>query len=124
MSKCSYDPRIVEGHALGMYHCPECGEMVVAGIDHPDYSAPMEIQEDYLEVCDPGDPSVGIQSATWKITGGFIFENEVDREEFREAIQQAFGLQAENPQVAFESEIQAENDMWDQAAPDDEYPVG
>jgi hypothetical protein len=23
-----------------MYHCPECNEMVVAGLEHPDYSLP------------------------------------------------------------------------------------
>lgn len=23
---------------MGMYHCPECGEMVLAGLPHPDYS--------------------------------------------------------------------------------------
>jgi hypothetical protein len=23
---------------MGMYHCPECGEMVLAGVAHPDYS--------------------------------------------------------------------------------------
>ena len=85
---------------------------------------PKEIQEDYLEVFDPGDPSVGIPSATWKITGGFIFENEAFREEFREATLQAFCLITDNPGVAFGSEIQAENDALDRAAPDDEYPVG
>jgi hypothetical protein len=35
--KCSHDPRELKGHPIGMYHCPECGEMVVAGIEHPNY---------------------------------------------------------------------------------------
>jgi acetone carboxylase gamma subunit len=26
------------GQPIGMFHCPECGEMVIAGIPHPDYS--------------------------------------------------------------------------------------
>lgn len=34
--KCSHDPRKTTG-PIGMYHCPECGEMVVAGVAHPDY---------------------------------------------------------------------------------------
>jgi hypothetical protein len=35
IGKCSFDPTHAEG---GMFHCPECGEMVVAGMAHPDYS--------------------------------------------------------------------------------------
>jgi len=31
---CSHDPRELAGQPIGMYHCPECGEMVVAGLDH------------------------------------------------------------------------------------------
>jgi predicted RNA-binding Zn-ribbon protein involved in translation (DUF1610 family) len=34
--KCNFDPRDVEG-PIGMFHCPECGEMVLAGCEHPDY---------------------------------------------------------------------------------------
>jgi hypothetical protein len=34
--KCTHDPIKTKG-AIGMYHCPECGEMVVAGIEHPNY---------------------------------------------------------------------------------------
>jgi len=36
-SKCKHDPRQYLGYPMGMYHCPECGEMVIAGLDHPDY---------------------------------------------------------------------------------------
>ena len=37
MSNCSYDPRTVPaGAPIGMFHCPECGEMVIAGMEHPD----------------------------------------------------------------------------------------
>lgn len=31
---CPYDPTKVEGSS-GMYHCPLCGEMVMAGTAHP-----------------------------------------------------------------------------------------
>ena len=34
---CTHDPRETLG-PIGMYHCPECGEMVIAGMEHPDYS--------------------------------------------------------------------------------------
>lgn len=36
--KCSYDPITANSRAQGMYHCPDCGEMVLAGVVHPDYS--------------------------------------------------------------------------------------
>ena len=32
---CTYDPTNDLG---GMFHCPECGEMILAGAPHPDYS--------------------------------------------------------------------------------------
>ena len=35
---CPYDPTTDENAPLGMYHCPVCGEMVIAGCAHPDYS--------------------------------------------------------------------------------------
>lgn len=34
---CPHDPMIYAGEPIGMYHCPECGEMVAAGCPHPDY---------------------------------------------------------------------------------------
>jgi ribosomal protein L32 len=33
---CKYDPTTAKG-AIGMFHCPECGEMVLAGCPHPNY---------------------------------------------------------------------------------------
>jgi hypothetical protein len=36
--RCSYDPRERAGEPMGQFHCPECGEMVLAGAPHPDYS--------------------------------------------------------------------------------------
>lgn len=37
MNECPHDPRPLLDQPIGMYHCPECGEMVVAGMEHPDY---------------------------------------------------------------------------------------
>jgi hypothetical protein len=31
---CTYDPQEAKG-PIGMFHCPECGEMVLAGVPHP-----------------------------------------------------------------------------------------
>lgn len=44
-NKCSHDPRNTTG-AIGMYHCPECGEMVIAGFPHVDYD--IEAHDDQL----------------------------------------------------------------------------
>jgi hypothetical protein len=30
---CTHDPRQTFG-PIGMYHCPECGEMQIAGFEH------------------------------------------------------------------------------------------
>lgn len=35
---CGFDPRTMAGQPIGMFHCPECGEMVIAGMAHPDYA--------------------------------------------------------------------------------------
>ena len=37
MNKCScpHDPIIYQGLPMGMYHCPYCGAMVLAGLPHP-----------------------------------------------------------------------------------------
>jgi hypothetical protein len=35
-----YDPMVIVANGpvpLGMYHCPYCGTMVIAGLPHPDY---------------------------------------------------------------------------------------
>ena len=36
--KCPFDPSPLLGVPLGMFHCPACGEMVIAGIPHPDWN--------------------------------------------------------------------------------------
>ena len=32
---CDFDPRPLAGMPIGMFHCPACGEMVLAGVAHP-----------------------------------------------------------------------------------------
>lgn len=32
--RCPHDPKTLLGEPLGQYHCPDCGCMVIAGIDH------------------------------------------------------------------------------------------
>ena len=36
--KCSFDPMIYKDAPMGMFHCPECGEMQLAGLPHLDSS--------------------------------------------------------------------------------------
>lgn len=38
LTSCTYDPRPLAGQPIGMFHCPECGCMVIAGMPHPDWS--------------------------------------------------------------------------------------
>lgn len=35
-SNCNEKPESLLGQPLGMYHCPDCGAMVIAGIPHPE----------------------------------------------------------------------------------------
>lgn len=32
---CDYDPTGLAGQPIGMFHCPDCGCMVLAGVAHP-----------------------------------------------------------------------------------------
>lgn len=32
--QCPFDPRIYKGAPIGMFHCPWCGELQLAGIGH------------------------------------------------------------------------------------------
>lgn len=47
--KCQFDPKIYAGQPIGMFHCPECGDMVLAGVEHPDMD---EAEKRYAEYCD------------------------------------------------------------------------
>jgi hypothetical protein len=40
--ECPHDPRTMAGKPIGMYHCPECGDMVLAGLPHPTESPECE----------------------------------------------------------------------------------
>ena len=33
-TECTFDPTVYAGQPIGMFHCPECGEMVLAGLPH------------------------------------------------------------------------------------------
>jgi hypothetical protein len=59
MTKCSFDPTagIYKDAPIGMFHCPECGEMVVAGLPHPDWE---EIDETENTSSDKEPSIVGI----------------------------------------------------------------
>ena len=37
VKNCTYDPRLYSGEPTGMFHCPECGQMVIASLLHPDH---------------------------------------------------------------------------------------
>ena len=66
-----------------------------------------EIKETTLAIhClgDLSDSHLGLQDAEWIITGPLEFENFEDREEFRTAILQSFGILAESVYAEFGSE--------------------
>jgi len=35
-ANCAEKPEALAGAPIGMYHCPDCGAMVLAGLPHPD----------------------------------------------------------------------------------------
>lgn len=37
-TSCRFDPSLIEG-PIGMFHCPDCGIMVIAGFPHLDDEA-------------------------------------------------------------------------------------
>jgi hypothetical protein len=34
-ANCEEKPELLVGQPLGQYHCPDCGAMVLAGLEHP-----------------------------------------------------------------------------------------
>lgn len=46
MTRCTFDPSPLIGVPLGMFHCPSCGCMVVAGIEHGACENGCEMQDD------------------------------------------------------------------------------
>lgn len=43
---CPEDPLLLAGQPIGMYHCPECGMMVVAALPHLSPNAPPPDEQD------------------------------------------------------------------------------
>ena len=37
---CEEKPESMLDQPIGMYHCPDCGAMLIAGIPHPELCAP------------------------------------------------------------------------------------
>lgn len=35
VANCAEKPELLKGAPIGMYHCPDCGAVVLAGIPHP-----------------------------------------------------------------------------------------
>lgn len=35
-ANCQEKPELLRGAPIGMYHCPDCGVMILAGVPHPD----------------------------------------------------------------------------------------
>lgn len=53
MRQCSYDPKYVK-KSWGLFHCPECGMLVQAGLPHPKLNYSFTAEENKLcEICDP-----------------------------------------------------------------------
>ena len=34
-TECTFNPRPMIGLPIGQFHCPKCGEMCIAGLEHP-----------------------------------------------------------------------------------------
>lgn len=49
-AKCPFNPIIYKNEPMGMFHCPWCGEMVLAGIEHPDYGLLDWDEDEYKEL--------------------------------------------------------------------------
>lgn len=49
MTKCTYDPSEFKNQPIGMFHCPECGEMVLAGMSHPEWDSLEESADKYFD---------------------------------------------------------------------------
>ena len=46
--KCTHDPKTLKGQPIGVCQCPECGAMVIAGIDYP-FDGPKNPIEDEFQ---------------------------------------------------------------------------
>jgi hypothetical protein len=54
--KCNHDPKTMTGMPIGMYHCPDCGIMVLACEDHPEICQCKGYADykDSCDICTPG----------------------------------------------------------------------
>lgn len=48
--KCSFDPMIYKDMPIGQMYCPNCGVMVIAGMEHPDICF-CSGEADYQSIC-------------------------------------------------------------------------
>ena len=55
MNTCTFDPTVYANQPIGMFHCPICSNMVIAGLPHPDYSL-LDTEEDEESLCENCDP--------------------------------------------------------------------
>jgi hypothetical protein len=51
----------------------------------------------------PGDPSVGIMSSRWEITGGFYFDSKESLEEFREDLKSIWAVNISDENIYVET---------------------
>jgi len=47
--QCPFDPNIYANQPIGMFHCPYCGEMQLAGLDHLPFQLEVS-EEEYAEM--------------------------------------------------------------------------
>ena len=57
---CPYEPQHLLGTALGMFHCPICGEMVVAGVPHGKSKLTPEQEAELDRMAENATPEVPI----------------------------------------------------------------
>jgi hypothetical protein len=76
-----------------------------------------EIKTKGFYVTSFGDPSVGINDATWTINGGFFFTDDEEIEEFKKGLLETFGLIADNLTVCtfeeYDEEIENQTETGD-----------
>ena len=49
--ECPYEPERLKEVPLGMFHCPLCGEMVLAGVAHPRKAAEAHCDKHIVKMC-------------------------------------------------------------------------
>jgi len=57
LTRCTFDPNTLVGVPMGMFHCPSCGCMVLAGMEH----VPCDLS------CDEADDN---DRAAWDMAAG------------------------------------------------------